>query len=144
MPLRYHYCCDSVLTFLNWRLKKLSLEQNRISRIPYLQQVQIQSETEDWVEDRGSAHRESQSILHSKPWMDKAEDEQPDYTVLPMKKDVDRTGEWCLSFQDSNSVMGSNFSALFKSPWLPQELLQGRGGLTKDLQWFQWLSDRSS
>ncbi|XP_049636226.1 X-ray radiation resistance-associated protein 1 isoform X3 [Suncus etruscus] len=73
------------------RLKKLSLEQNRISRIPYLQQVQIQSETEDWVEDRGSAHRESQSILHSKPWMDKAEDEQPDYTVLPMKKDVDRT-----------------------------------------------------
>ncbi|XP_049636229.1 X-ray radiation resistance-associated protein 1 isoform X6 [Suncus etruscus] len=106
------------------RLKKLSLEQNRISRIPYLQQVQIQSETEDWVEDRGSAHRESQSILHSKPWMDKAEDEQPDYTVLPMKKDVDRTEVVFTSYPGfSTSEISKEDAilpvALFPSLWLP-------------------------
>ncbi|XP_055971845.1 X-ray radiation resistance-associated protein 1 [Sorex fumeus] len=82
--------CFSSLAGLR-RLKKLSLEQNRISRIPYLQQVQIRSSPVDWVEGRGSAHSGSQSVLHSKSWTYEAEDEQPDYTVLPMKKDVDRT-----------------------------------------------------
>ncbi|XP_007520328.2 X-ray radiation resistance-associated protein 1 isoform X1 [Erinaceus europaeus] len=72
------------------RLKKLSLEQNRISRIPYLQQVQFREGSREWVESRGSSRKESQSVLNPK-WMLEDSDEQPDYTVLPMKKDVDRT-----------------------------------------------------
>uniref|UniRef100_A0ABI7Z811 X-ray radiation resistance associated 1 n=1 Tax=Felis catus TaxID=9685 RepID=A0ABI7Z811_FELCA len=81
------------------RLKKLSLDQNRIFRIPYLQQVQLQDGSGDWARGRGSPQKVPQSMLQPKSWMFEASDEQPDYTVLPMKKDVDRTGEWCPLFQ---------------------------------------------
>ncbi|PNJ51312.1 XRRA1 isoform 17, partial [Pongo abelii] len=40
---------------------------------------------------RGSPQKEPQFILQSKPRMLEDSDEQLDYTVLPMKKDVDRT-----------------------------------------------------
>ncbi|XP_016051875.1 PREDICTED: X-ray radiation resistance-associated protein 1 isoform X2 [Miniopterus natalensis] len=73
------------------RLKKLSLDQNRISRIPYLQQVQLRDGSGDWVGNRGSPRRGHQSMLQPKSWMFEASDEQPDYTILPMKKDDDRT-----------------------------------------------------
>ncbi|XP_076969689.1 X-ray radiation resistance-associated protein 1 isoform X2 [Tamandua tetradactyla] len=73
------------------RLKKLSLEQNRISRIPYLQQVYLRDGSGDWAGGRVSPRKESRSTLQPKSWMFEASDEQPDYTVLPMKKDVDRT-----------------------------------------------------
>ncbi|XP_054380799.1 X-ray radiation resistance-associated protein 1 isoform X8 [Pongo abelii] len=74
------------------RLKKLSLDENRIIRIPYLQQVQLYDESVDWNGGRGSPQKEPQFILQSKPRMLEDSDEQLDYTVLPMKKDVDRTG----------------------------------------------------
>ncbi|XP_063528159.1 X-ray radiation resistance-associated protein 1 isoform X5 [Pongo pygmaeus] len=73
------------------RLKKLSLDENRIIRIPYLQQVQLYDESVDWNGGRGSPQKEPQFILQSKPRMLEDSDEQLDYTVLPMKKDVDRT-----------------------------------------------------
>ncbi|KAM4846615.1 X-ray radiation resistance-associated protein 1 isoform 1-T4 [Thomomys bottae] len=73
------------------RLKKLSLDQNKISRIPYLQQVQHRDGSGEWVGGRASPRKESQTVLQSKSWKSEAQDEQPDYTVLPMKKDVDRT-----------------------------------------------------
>ncbi|KAK2492816.1 hypothetical protein MC885_019705 [Smutsia gigantea] len=57
------------------RLKKLSLDQNRISRIPYLQQVQL-------LEGSGSPWKESQSLLKPNAWTFEASDEQPDYTVV--------------------------------------------------------------
>ncbi|XP_033060576.1 X-ray radiation resistance-associated protein 1 isoform X11 [Trachypithecus francoisi] len=73
------------------RLKKLSLDENRIIRIPYLQQVQLSDESVDWNGGRGSPQKEPQFMLQSKPRMFEDSDEQLDYTVLPMKKDVDRT-----------------------------------------------------
>ncbi|XP_025749934.1 X-ray radiation resistance-associated protein 1 isoform X4 [Callorhinus ursinus] len=73
------------------RLKKLSLDQNRIFRIPYLQQFQLRDGSGDWVGSRGSPQKEPHSMRQPKPWMFEVSDEQPDYTVLPMKKDVDRT-----------------------------------------------------
>ncbi|XP_037378862.1 X-ray radiation resistance-associated protein 1 [Talpa occidentalis] len=73
------------------RLKKLSLDQNRISRIPYLQQVQVRDGSASWAGGKGSPRKEDQSVLQPASWMLEPSDEQPDYTVLPMKKDVDRT-----------------------------------------------------
>uniref|UniRef100_A0A8C2NNW6 X-ray radiation resistance-associated protein 1 n=1 Tax=Capra hircus TaxID=9925 RepID=A0A8C2NNW6_CAPHI len=74
------------------RLKKLSLDQNKIFRIPYLQQVQLRDGSGDWVGGRGSPRKQPQSMLQPKSWIYEASDDQPDYTILPMKKDVDRTG----------------------------------------------------
>uniref|UniRef100_A0A8C6CBL7 X-ray radiation resistance-associated protein 1 n=1 Tax=Monodon monoceros TaxID=40151 RepID=A0A8C6CBL7_MONMO len=74
------------------RLKKLSLDQNKIFRIPYLQQVQLQNGSGDWVGGRGSPRKEHQSMLQPKSCIFEASDDQLDYTVLPVKKDVDRTG----------------------------------------------------
>ncbi|XP_077723164.1 X-ray radiation resistance-associated protein 1 isoform X3 [Canis aureus] len=73
------------------RLKKLSLDQNRIFRIPYLQQFQLRDGSGDWVGGKGNPHKEPQSMRQPKSCIFEASDEQPDYTVLPMKKDVDRT-----------------------------------------------------
>lgn len=72
-------------------MKKLSLDQNKIFRIPYLQQVQLPTGPGDWVTERPN----SQKDLQPQTWIFETPDEQPDYTVLPMKKDVDRTGEPC-------------------------------------------------
>ncbi|KAI5193119.1 X-Ray Radiation Resistance-Associated Protein 1 [Manis pentadactyla] len=65
------------------QLKKLSLDQNRISWIPYLQQVQL-------LDGSDSPWKESQSTLQPKARMFEASDEQPDDSVLPMKNDVDQ------------------------------------------------------
>uniref|UniRef100_A0A8C0X029 X-ray radiation resistance-associated protein 1 n=1 Tax=Castor canadensis TaxID=51338 RepID=A0A8C0X029_CASCN len=73
------------------RLKKLSLDQNKIFRIPYLQQVQLRDGSGDGVGGRASPQKEPQAVLQSKSWMFEASDAQPDYTILPMRKDVDRT-----------------------------------------------------
>ncbi|XP_040140876.1 X-ray radiation resistance-associated protein 1 isoform X2 [Ictidomys tridecemlineatus] len=73
------------------RLKKLSLDQNRIFRIPYLQQVQLRDGSGDWVGSHISPQKESQCTLQPKSWIYEPSDEHPDYTILPMKKDVDRT-----------------------------------------------------
>ncbi|XP_003748978.1 X-ray radiation resistance-associated protein 1 isoform X1 [Rattus norvegicus] len=69
------------------RLKKLSLDQNKIFRIPYLQQVQLRDGTGDWVTEGPNSQKELQPQM----WIFETPDEQPNYTVLPMKKDVDRT-----------------------------------------------------
>uniref|UniRef100_A0A5F9DUC5 X-ray radiation resistance-associated protein 1 n=1 Tax=Oryctolagus cuniculus TaxID=9986 RepID=A0A5F9DUC5_RABIT len=74
------------------RLKKLSLDQNRIFRIPYLQQVQLRQGSGDWAGGRASPRKELPSVPQPKPWMSDTSEEQPDYTVLPMRKDIDRTG----------------------------------------------------
>ncbi|XP_006777986.1 PREDICTED: X-ray radiation resistance-associated protein 1 [Myotis davidii] len=73
------------------RLKKLSLDQNKIFRIPYLQQVQLHNGSGEWVGDSGSPRRGPPSILQPKSWIFEASDEHPNYTILPMKKDDDRT-----------------------------------------------------
>ncbi|XP_035121333.3 X-ray radiation resistance-associated protein 1 isoform X2 [Callithrix jacchus] len=73
------------------RLKKLSLDENRIIRIPYLQQVQLYNESEDWIGGRENPQKEPQFMLQSKPWMLEDSNEQLDYTVLPMREDVDQT-----------------------------------------------------
>ncbi|XP_048644021.1 X-ray radiation resistance-associated protein 1 isoform X3 [Marmota marmota marmota] len=73
------------------QLKKLSLDQNRIFRIPYLQQVQLRDGSGDWVGSHISPQKESQFTLQPKSWIYEPSDEHPDYTILPMKKDVDRT-----------------------------------------------------
>ncbi|XP_046297927.1 X-ray radiation resistance-associated protein 1 isoform X2 [Marmota monax] len=73
------------------QLKKLSLDQNRIFRIPYLQQVQLRDGSGDWVGSHISPQKESQFTLKPKSWIYEPSDEHPDYTILPMKKDVDRT-----------------------------------------------------
>ncbi|XP_066224684.1 X-ray radiation resistance-associated protein 1 [Saccopteryx leptura] len=73
------------------RLKKLSLDQNRIFRIPHLQQVLLQDMSGDCVEGRGSHQKGPQSMLQPESRMSEASDEQPDYTVLPLRKDDDRT-----------------------------------------------------
>ncbi|MEJ1274169.1 X-ray radiation resistance associated 1 [Cricetulus griseus] len=70
------------------RLKKLSLDQNKIFRIPYLQQVQLRDGSGDWVTEGPNPQKE----LQPQTWIFETPDEQPNYTVLPMKKDVDRTG----------------------------------------------------
>ncbi|EHA99891.1 X-ray radiation resistance-associated protein 1 [Heterocephalus glaber] len=80
------------------RLKKLSLDQNRIFWIPYLQQVQLRDGLGDWVRGRASPRKEPQSMLQPRLWMCEASDDQPNYTVLPMKKDVDRTEVVFLSY----------------------------------------------
>ncbi|XP_006982217.1 X-ray radiation resistance-associated protein 1 [Peromyscus maniculatus bairdii] len=69
------------------RLKKLSLDQNKIFRIPYLQQVQLCDGSGDWVTEGPNPQKE----LQTQTWIFETPDEQPNYTVLPMKKDVDRT-----------------------------------------------------
>ncbi|XP_012971735.3 X-ray radiation resistance-associated protein 1 [Mesocricetus auratus] len=69
------------------RLKKLSLDQNKIFRIPYLQQVQLRDGSGDWVTEGPNPQKE----LQPQTWIFETPDEQPNYTVLPMKKDVDRT-----------------------------------------------------
>ncbi|KAM6173945.1 X-ray radiation resistance-associated protein 1 [Erethizon dorsatum] len=73
------------------RLKKLSLDQNRIFRIPYLQQVQLRDGSRDRAGSRASPQKEPQSALRPRSWAYEASEDQPDYTVLPMKKDIDRT-----------------------------------------------------
>ncbi|ERE80381.1 X-ray radiation resistance-associated protein 1 [Cricetulus griseus] len=69
------------------QLKKLSLDQNKIFRIPYLQQVQLRDGSGDWVTEGPNPQKE----LQPQTWIFETPDEQPNYTVLPMKKDVDRT-----------------------------------------------------
>ncbi|KAL1774291.1 X-ray radiation resistance-associated protein 1 isoform X1 [Sigmodon hispidus] len=69
------------------RLKKLSLDQNKIFRIPYLQQVQLRDGSGDWVTEGPNFQKD----LQPQTWIFETPDEQPNYTVLPMKKDVDRT-----------------------------------------------------
>ncbi|XP_063112568.1 X-ray radiation resistance-associated protein 1 isoform X3 [Cavia porcellus] len=74
------------------RLKKLSLDQNRIFRIPYLQQVQLRNGSSgNWVGGRAAPRKQPQSVLQPRLWVYEASEDQPNYTVLPMKKDVDRT-----------------------------------------------------
>nr|XP_023394714.1 X-ray radiation resistance-associated protein 1 isoform X5 [Loxodonta africana] len=97
------------------RLKKLSLDQNRIFRIPYLQQVHLREGSGDWAGGRGSPRKEHQSMPQPKSWVYEASDKQPDYTVLPMKKDVDRT-----------EVVFSSYPAFSTSQILPVKSLKAR------------------
>uniref|UniRef100_A0A8C6QVU6 X-ray radiation resistance-associated protein 1 n=1 Tax=Nannospalax galili TaxID=1026970 RepID=A0A8C6QVU6_NANGA len=69
------------------RLKKLSLDQNKIFQIPYLQQVQLRDGSGHWAGDGAGPQKELQPCM----WMFEAPEERPNYTVLPMKKDVNRT-----------------------------------------------------
>ncbi|XP_068844653.1 X-ray radiation resistance-associated protein 1 isoform X6 [Capricornis sumatraensis] len=106
------------------RLKKLSLDQNKIFRIPYLQQVQLRDGSGDWVGGRGSPRKQPQSMLQPKSWIYEASDDQPDYTILPMKKDVDRTEVVFSSYPGfSTSEIAKEDAilpvALFPSLWVP-------------------------
>ncbi|XP_077819930.1 X-ray radiation resistance-associated protein 1 isoform X11 [Macaca mulatta] len=119
------------------RLKKLSLDENRIIRIPYLQQVQLSDESVDWNGGGGSPQKEPQFMLQSKPRMLEDSDEQLDYTVLPMKKDVDRTEVVFSSYPGfSTSEIAKEDAvlpvALFPSLWVPpllKSFLQERLGI---------------
>ncbi|XP_065737766.1 X-ray radiation resistance-associated protein 1 isoform X6 [Phocoena phocoena] len=119
------------------RLKKLSLDQNKIFRIPYLQQVQLQDGSGGWVGGRGSPRKEPQSMLQPKSCIFEASDDQLDYTVLPMKKDVDRTEVVFSSYPGfSTSEIAKEDAilpvALFPSLWVPpllKSLLQEQLGI---------------
>lgn len=76
-------------------------------------------------------------MLQPKSWMFEASDEQPDYTVLPVKKDDDRTGEWCPLLHRLEPRGGSTLLSVYsESQWLPEELVHlsfwawGGGALT--------------
>ncbi|XP_058988522.1 X-ray radiation resistance-associated protein 1 isoform X5 [Mustela lutreola] len=128
------------------RLKKLSLDQNRIFRIPYLQQFQLRDGSGDWVGGRGCPQKELHSMRQSKSWMFEASDEQPDYTVLPMKKDVDRTEVVFSSYPGfSTSEVKTQVPKVPKQPLLlhhlpvtavpspSKEIPESEAGLTKEL-----------
>ncbi|XP_032748921.1 X-ray radiation resistance-associated protein 1 isoform X3 [Rattus rattus] len=115
------------------RLKKLSLDQNKIFRIPYLQQVQLRDGTGDWVTEGPNSQKELQPQM----WIFETPDEQPNYTVLPMKKDVDRTEVVFSSYPGfSTSEIAKEDAvlpaALFPSLWIPpllKSFLQDRLGI---------------
>ncbi|XP_047546929.1 X-ray radiation resistance-associated protein 1 isoform X8 [Lutra lutra] len=128
------------------RLKKLSLDQNRIFRIPYLQQFQLRDGSGDWVGGRGCPQKELHSMRQPKSWMFEASDEQPDYTVLPMKKDVDRTEVVFSSYPGfSTSEVKTQVPKVPKQPLLlhhlpvtavpspSKEIPESEAGLTKEL-----------
>ncbi|KAM4848951.1 X-ray radiation resistance-associated protein 1 isoform X4 [Urocitellus parryii] len=103
------------------RLKKLSLDQNRIFRIPYLQQVQLRDGSGDWVGSHISPQKESQCTLQPKSWIYEPSDEQPDYTILPMKKDVDRTEVVFSSYPGfSTSEVKTQIPKVPKQPLVPR------------------------
>ncbi|KAM6158531.1 X-ray radiation resistance-associated protein 1 [Rhynchocyon petersi] len=111
------------------RLKKLSLDQNRIFRIPYLQQVHLGDgdRSGDWTGGGVSPQKEHQSLLQPEPWVYETSDEQPDYTVLPMKKDVDRTEvvfSSCPGFSTSQPTKICALPPIFKI--LPVKSLKAR------------------
>lgn len=64
------------------------LDQNKIFRIPYLQQVQLQDGSE--IKPRAGESPETAPIHAAAQVVDLwgLRDDQPDYTILPMKKDV--------------------------------------------------------
>ncbi|XP_036062959.1 X-ray radiation resistance-associated protein 1 isoform X2 [Onychomys torridus] len=115
------------------RLKKLSLDQNKIFRIPYLQQVQLCDGSGDWVTEGPNPQKE----LQTQTWIFETPDEQPNYTVLPMKKDVDRTEVVFSSYPGfSTSEIAKEDAvlpaALFPSLWIPpllKSFLQERLGI---------------
>ncbi|KAK7806824.1 hypothetical protein U0070_010308 [Myodes glareolus] len=91
------------------RLKKLSLDQNKIFRIPYLQQVQLRDGSSgDWVTEGPNSQKE----LQPQTWIFETPYEQPDYTVLPMKKDVDRTASWLASYPMQASQQHQGYKEL--------------------------------
>ncbi|XP_065737764.1 X-ray radiation resistance-associated protein 1 isoform X4 [Phocoena phocoena] len=128
------------------RLKKLSLDQNKIFRIPYLQQVQLQDGSGGWVGGRGSPRKEPQSMLQPKSCIFEASDDQLDYTVLPMKKDVDRTEVVFSSYPGfSTSEVKTQVPKVPKQPLIlhhppmttikssSKEMLEAEAELTKEL-----------
>ncbi|XP_068844651.1 X-ray radiation resistance-associated protein 1 isoform X4 [Capricornis sumatraensis] len=126
------------------RLKKLSLDQNKIFRIPYLQQVQLRDGSGDWVGGRGSPRKQPQSMLQPKSWIYEASDDQPDYTILPMKKDVDRTEVVFSSYPGfSTSEVKTQVPKVPKQPMIlphpsmmtkssSKEMLESEAELTKE------------
>ncbi|KAM5185109.1 X-ray radiation resistance-associated protein 1 isoform 3-T3 [Callospermophilus lateralis] len=103
------------------RLKKLSLDQNRIFRIPYLQQVQLRDGSGDWAGSHISPQKESQFTLQPKSWIYEPSDEHPDYTILPMKKDVDRTEVVFSSYPGfSTSEVKTQIPKVPKQPLVPR------------------------
>uniref|UniRef100_A0A4X2LJZ5 X-ray radiation resistance associated 1 n=2 Tax=Vombatus ursinus TaxID=29139 RepID=A0A4X2LJZ5_VOMUR len=79
------------------RLKKLSMEQNKIFRIPYLQQVQLPKFCDESSKRRVGSQKESSPKQKLAQGMNgaflesKSGKGQPDYAILSMKRDVDRT-----------------------------------------------------
>uniref|UniRef100_A0A5F8GL76 X-ray radiation resistance associated 1 n=1 Tax=Monodelphis domestica TaxID=13616 RepID=A0A5F8GL76_MONDO len=94
-----HPSCFASLAGLR-RLKKLSMEQNKIFRIPYLQQVQLPKYCDESTKGKNGTQKE-QGGSGSKQKLtqgmtgafleSKSGKGQPDYAILSMKKDVDRT-----------------------------------------------------
>ncbi|XP_043853544.1 X-ray radiation resistance-associated protein 1 [Dromiciops gliroides] len=91
-----HPSCFASLAGLR-RLKKLSMEQNKIFRIPYLQQVQLPKYCDESTKGKNGSQKESNSKQKLSQGMNgaflesKSGKGQPDYAILSMKSDVDRT-----------------------------------------------------
>ncbi|XP_044521924.1 X-ray radiation resistance-associated protein 1 [Gracilinanus agilis] len=94
-----HPSCFASLAGLR-RLKKLSMEQNKIFRIPYLQQVQLPKYCDESTKGKngtqkdqgGSGSKQKLTQGMTGAFLEsKSGKGQPDYAILSMKKDVDRT-----------------------------------------------------
>uniref|UniRef100_A0A7N4PYL3 X-ray radiation resistance associated 1 n=1 Tax=Sarcophilus harrisii TaxID=9305 RepID=A0A7N4PYL3_SARHA len=78
-------------------LKKLSMEQNKIFRIPYLQQVQLPKYCDESTKGKNGSQKETNPKQKLSQGMNgaflesKSGKGQPDYAILSMKRDVDRT-----------------------------------------------------
>uniref|UniRef100_G3VWU2 X-ray radiation resistance associated 1 n=1 Tax=Sarcophilus harrisii TaxID=9305 RepID=G3VWU2_SARHA len=91
-----HPSCFASLAGLR-RLKKLSMEQNKIFRIPYLQQVQLPKYCDESTKGKNGSQKETNPKQKLSQGMNgaflesKSGKGQPDYAILSMKRDVDRT-----------------------------------------------------
>ncbi|XP_068926950.1 X-ray radiation resistance-associated protein 1 [Petaurus breviceps papuanus] len=91
-----HPSCFASLAGLR-RLKKLSMEQNKILRIPYLQQVQLPKFCDESTKGKNGSKKDSSPKQKLEQGMNgaflesKSGKGQPDYAILSMKRDVDRT-----------------------------------------------------
>ncbi|XP_074072974.1 X-ray radiation resistance-associated protein 1 isoform X4 [Macrotis lagotis] len=91
-----HPSCFASLAGLR-RLKKLSMEQNKIFRIPYLQQVQLPKYCDESTKGKSGSQKDDNPKQKLAQGMNgaflesKSGKGQPDYAILSMKRDVDRT-----------------------------------------------------
>ncbi|XP_072466939.1 X-ray radiation resistance-associated protein 1 isoform X3 [Notamacropus eugenii] len=119
-----HPSCFASLAGLR-RLKKLSMEQNKIFRIPYLQQVQLPKFCDESTKGKNSSQKDSSPKQKLAQGMNgaflesKSGKGQPDYAILSMKKDVDRTEVIFPSFPGYSSNQISNEDALLPVALFP-------------------------
>uniref|UniRef100_A0A7N4Q048 X-ray radiation resistance associated 1 n=1 Tax=Sarcophilus harrisii TaxID=9305 RepID=A0A7N4Q048_SARHA len=119
-----HPSCFASLAGLR-RLKKLSMEQNKIFRIPYLQQVQLPKYCDESTKGKNGSQKETNPKQKLSQGMNgaflesKSGKGQPDYAILSMKRDVDRTEVIFPSFPGYSSNQISNEDALLPVALFP-------------------------